>query len=66
MEIKPNFSLTKKCFSLINFSNGKQIHESLESDSRKPLFAKQTRPKSIENILSILSLAVMPDSSLSM
>jgi len=24
--------LTRKCFSLTNFSNGKQTHESLESD----------------------------------
>jgi len=32
METKPNFSLTGKCFSLTNFSNGKQTRESLESD----------------------------------
>jgi hypothetical protein len=31
LETKPNFSLTGKCFSLTNFSNGKQTHESLES-----------------------------------
>jgi hypothetical protein len=31
LEIKPNFPLTVKCFSLINFSNGKQSQESLES-----------------------------------
>jgi hypothetical protein len=32
LETKPNFSLTGKCFSLTNFSNDKQTHESLESD----------------------------------
>jgi hypothetical protein len=32
LEIKPNFSLTEKCFPLTNFSNGKQTQESLESD----------------------------------
>ena len=38
LETKPNFSLTgkcfsltEKCFSLINFPNGKQTQESLES-----------------------------------
>ena len=25
LEIKPNFSLTEKCFPLTNFSNNKQI-----------------------------------------
>ena len=32
LETKPNFFLTGKCFLLTNFSNGKQTHESLESD----------------------------------
>jgi hypothetical protein len=32
LETKPNFPLTGKCFSLTNFSKGKQTHESLESD----------------------------------
>jgi hypothetical protein len=31
LKTKPNFSLTGKCFPLTNFSNGKQIQESLES-----------------------------------
>jgi hypothetical protein len=31
LEIKLNFSLTGKCFPLINFSNVKQTQESLES-----------------------------------
>ena len=31
LETKPNFPLTVKCFSLINFPNDKQTHESLES-----------------------------------
>ena len=31
LETKPNFPLTGKCFPLTNFSNVKQIQESLES-----------------------------------
>jgi hypothetical protein len=31
LEIKPNFSLTGKCFSLTNFLNSKQIEKSLEN-----------------------------------
>jgi hypothetical protein len=31
LETKPNFSLTGKCFSLTNFFNVKQTHESLEN-----------------------------------
>jgi hypothetical protein len=31
LKIKPNFSLTGKCFSLTNFPNSKQTQESLES-----------------------------------
>jgi len=40
LETKPNFSLTEKCFMLINFSNSKQIQESLESDFSKTIFQK--------------------------
>ena len=35
---KPNFSLTGKCFPLINFSNDKQTQESLESNFQKTFF----------------------------
>jgi hypothetical protein len=38
LETKPNFSLTEKCFSLINFFNNKQTQESLESDFQKTTF----------------------------
>jgi hypothetical protein len=31
LETKLNFPLTRKCFPLTNFSNGKQTQESLES-----------------------------------
>ena len=31
LETKLNFSLTGKCFPLINFSNGKQTQENLEN-----------------------------------
>jgi len=31
LENKSNFPLTEKCFSLTNFSNGKQPYESLEN-----------------------------------
>jgi len=34
-ENQAKFSLTGKCFSLTNFSNGKQTQESLESDFLK-------------------------------
>jgi len=40
LKIKPNFSLTGKCFPLTNFSNGKQIQESLESDFLETIFRK--------------------------
>jgi hypothetical protein len=40
MKIKPNFSLTEKCFPLTNFLNGKQIQESLDSDFSKTTFQK--------------------------
>jgi len=40
LKIKPNFSLTGKCFPLTNFSNGKQIQESLESDFLETIFQK--------------------------
>jgi hypothetical protein len=32
LEIKSNFPLTGKCFSLTNFSKSEQIQKSLESD----------------------------------
>jgi hypothetical protein len=38
LETRLNFSLTEKCFSLTNFSNGKQTQESLESDFPKSEF----------------------------
>jgi len=38
LETKLNFSLTEKCFSLTNFSNGKQTQESLESDFPETTF----------------------------
>jgi hypothetical protein len=45
LETKPNFSLTGKCFpltrkhfSLTNFSNGKQTQESFESGFLKTIF----------------------------
>jgi len=39
-ENKPNFSLTRKCFLLINFSNSKQTQESLEIDFPETTFRK--------------------------
>jgi hypothetical protein len=33
LETKPNFPLTEKCFSLTNFSNGKQTQENLEPET---------------------------------
>jgi hypothetical protein len=40
LETKPNFPLTGKCFPLTNFSNDKQIQESLENDFPKNKFQK--------------------------
>jgi hypothetical protein len=43
LETKPNFSLTEKCFPLINFSKGKQTQESLESDFPKTTFQETNK-----------------------
>jgi hypothetical protein len=40
METKPNFSLTRKCFPLTNFSNDKQTRESLKNSFSKNIFQK--------------------------
>jgi hypothetical protein len=45
LKTKPNFSLTRKCFLLTNFSNGKQTQESLESDFPKTTFQKTNTAK---------------------
>jgi hypothetical protein len=42
---KPNFTLTGKCFPLTNFSNGKKIHKSLESDFPETIFQKTNTAK---------------------
>jgi len=49
LKTKPNFPLTRKCFSLTNFSNGKQTQESLESGFLKTTFRKTNTAKR-ENI----------------
>jgi len=49
LKIKPNFSLTGKCFPLTNFSNGKQTQESLESGFPEITFRKTNTAKR-ENI----------------
>jgi len=40
LETKPNFSFTRKCFSLTNFSKDKQTQESLESSFSETTFQK--------------------------
>jgi len=40
LETKPNFSLTRKCFPLTNFPNGKQTQESLENSFSETTFRK--------------------------
>jgi len=40
MKTKSNFSLAEKCFSLTNFSNGKQTQKSLENSFSKITFQK--------------------------
>jgi len=49
LKTKPNFPLTGKCFSLTNFSNGKQTQESLESSFPETTFRKTNTAKR-ENI----------------
>jgi len=44
LETQPNFSLTRKCFSLTNFSNGKQTQQSLTSSFLKTIFQKTNIP----------------------
>ena len=45
LKTKPNFHLTGKCFSLTNFSNGKQTQESLEIDFTETTFRKTNTAK---------------------
>jgi len=45
LKTKPNFPLTGKCFSLTNFSNGKQTPESLESGFPETTFRKTNTAK---------------------
>jgi hypothetical protein len=45
LKTKPNFPLTGKCFSLTNFSNGKQTQESLKSGFPKTTFRKTNTAK---------------------
>ena len=45
LKTKPNFPLTGKCFLLTNFSNGKQIQESLESGFLEITFRKTNTAK---------------------
>jgi hypothetical protein len=59
LETKPNFSLTGKCFSLTgkcfsltNFSNGKQTYESLESGFLESEFR--------ETNMSLISIFMFP------
>jgi len=58
MKTKPNFPLTGKCFPLINFSNGKQTQESLESGFPETTFRKTNIAlMNINHILLILLLS---------
>jgi hypothetical protein len=45
LKTKLNFPLTGKCFSLTNFSNGKQTQESLESGFPETTFRKTNTTK---------------------
>jgi hypothetical protein len=61
METKSNFSLTKKCFLLINFSNGKQTHESLKSDFLNTTFHEINGPKNLfmKNKCQVILLIIL-------
>jgi hypothetical protein len=45
LKTKSNFSLTGKCFPLINFSNSKQTQENLESGFPEIIFRKTNTAK---------------------
>jgi len=45
LEIKPNFSLTRKYFSLTNFSNIKQLQENFKNNFFKNKFQKTNPAK---------------------
>jgi len=55
LKTKPNFSLTRKCFPLTNFSNGKQTHESLESSFPETTFRKTNTVKRKNTFLETMS-----------
>jgi hypothetical protein len=44
LEIKPNFSLIKKCFLLTNFPNGKQTEEGLKNSFPEITFQETNVP----------------------
>ena len=60
LKTKPNFSLTGKCFPLINFPEGKQTQESLESGFPETTFLETNKalvkPKNARSINMHLSL----------
>jgi hypothetical protein len=51
LKTKLNFSLTGKCFSLTNFSNGKQIQKSLKNNLPKSKFQKTNITLNAERIV---------------
>jgi hypothetical protein len=53
LKTKPNFPLTRKCFPLTNFSNGKQTQESLESGFPETTFRKTNTVKRENTFLKI-------------
>jgi hypothetical protein len=53
LKTKLNFPLTGKCFSLTNFFNGKQTHESLKSGFQKITFQKTNTAKKKNTFLEI-------------
>jgi len=56
LKIKLNFPLTENYFSLINFSNGKQTQENLESDLPETTFHKINTAKKKNIFLKIKSI----------
>ena len=55
LKTKPNFPLTRKCFPLTNFSNGKQTQESLESGFPETTFRKTNTAKRKNTFLETIS-----------
>jgi hypothetical protein len=61
LKIKPIFPLTEKYFPLINFSNGKQTQENLESGFPETTFQKTNTAKKENIFLETKPIFFLPE-----